>query len=91
MSPGKSFLVLEIDIDRLHELPAVEKRADGNLDPGDPLLQLKDRDLPRPVLSVGLQHFDHVFAVRVLPDEEQALEVLGFTAGLDDISIRVAA
>src|SRR4030095_10473242 len=43
-------LVLEVDQHRRQELLAVEERADGHLDPGGELLQLKAADLRPPAL-----------------------------------------
>ena len=39
---GKEFLVLEVDVDGINELLAIEKRSDGDLDSRDPALQLED-------------------------------------------------
>ena len=81
--------MLEIDVDRRNELFTVEECAHGDFDAVDAALQLEDLDLVAERFFVGLQHADHVFAVFFFADEEPALDVLRFPAGLDDVAVGI--
>src|SRR5262249_264239 len=87
--PGKKFFMLEIDVDRRDEIFAIEESADGNFDSGNTALELKDFDLVGEGLFVGFQHADNVVAVFFFADEQAALDVLRFAAGLDDIAVGI--
>src|SRR5688572_28323741 len=86
---GEELLVLEIDAHRRDELPAVEELADRDLDAHDAALELELLHLVRPGALVVLQHLEHVAAVLLLADEEQALDVLRLAARLDDVAVGV--
>ena len=86
---GKKFFVFEIDVDGSDEFLAVEEAADGDFDAVDAALQLKNLDFFGEGAFVGFQHADDVVAVFFLADEEAALDVLRFAAGLDDVAIGI--
>jgi len=81
--------VLEVDVDRQHDPAAVEERTDGNLDTTHAPLQLEYFYRVGVDGLVGLEHVDHVLAAVFLSDEQQALDILGFAAWLDDVGARV--
>jgi len=81
--------VFEIDVDRRDEIFAVEESADGDFDSGNTALELKDFDLVSEGLFVGFEHADNVVAVFFFADEEAALDVLRFAAGLDDVAVGI--
>ena len=83
---GEKFLVLEIHIDRINEILAVEEAAHGHFDAHHAPLQLKNLDLVRERLFVRLQHADHVLPVFFLADKQAALHVLRLAARLDHVA-----
>ena len=85
----EKLLVLEIDVDGLYEMLAVEKAADGDFHAVNAALQLKHFDLVGERLLVGLQHADHVLAVFFFADEQAALYVLRFAARLDHVAVGI--
>ncbi len=86
----EELLVLEVHADRVDELLAVEEGARGHLHPHDALLELELADLLRPGAFVVLEHLDHVFAVVVLPHEQELLGVLRRPRGLDHVAVGLA-
>jgi hypothetical protein len=68
--------VLEVDVDRQHELAAVEEAPGRDLHADDAPLQLEVLDAVRPGTLVVPEHLQHVLAVLVLADEQQLLHVL---------------
>ena len=86
---GKKLFVLEIDVDGGDEFFAVEEGAYGDFDAGDAALELEDLDFVREGALVSFQHADDVVAVFFFADEEAALDVLGFAAGLDDVAVGI--
>ncbi len=68
--------MFEIDVERVHEFAAVEKAANRNLNPGHPVLKLENLDRVRPDALIGFEHADHVRAVLLHADKQQALDVL---------------
>ncbi len=68
---------------------AVEETADGDFDAINAALELEDLDFLGESSFVGLEHADNVFTVFFLADEEAALDVLGFAAGLDDVAVGI--
>jgi hypothetical protein len=82
--------VLEVHVDRINELLAIEKRADGNLHAGDAALELKHFDLVGKRLAVSLEDADHILAVFLVADEQAPLDVAGCARRLDDIAFRIA-
>jgi hypothetical protein len=86
---GEKFLVLEVDVDGGDEFFAVEKGSDGDFDAVDAALKLEDFDFVGESSFVGFEHADDVFAVFFFPDEQAALDVLGFPTGFDDVAVRI--
>jgi hypothetical protein len=86
---GKEFFVLEVDVYRSDEFFSIEETADGDFDAVHAALQLEDFDFVGKGALVGFQHSDHIIAIFFFADKQAALDVLGFTAGLDDIAIGI--
>ena len=81
--------MLEIDVDGGDEFFAVEEAADGNFDAGDAALELEDLNFFGEGAFVGFEHADNVVAIFFFANEEAALDVLGFPAGLDDVAVGI--
>jgi len=86
---GEKFFVFEIDVDRGDEFFAVEESADGDFDAVDAALELENFDFVGEGFFVGLEHTDDVVSVFLFTDEESALDVLGFAAGLNDVAVGI--
>src|SRR4029077_11829513 len=86
---GKKFFVFEVDVDGSDKFFAVEETADGDFHAVHATLQLEYLDFFGESFFVGLKHADDVLAIFFLTDEQAALNVLGFAAGLDDIAIGI--
>ena len=78
--------MLEIDIDRIDEILAVEETAYRHFDARHAPLQLKYLDLVRQRLLVRLEHADDVLPVVFFADKQAPLHVLRFAARLDHIA-----
>jgi len=86
---GEKFFVLEVDVDWRDEFLAIEKSADGDFDAVDAALELEDLNFIGESFLVGFEHANNIFAVFFFADEEAALDVLGFTAGLNDVTVGI--
>ena len=89
MLPGKSFLCSKLMLIGRDEFFAVEESADGDFDAGDAALQLEDFDFVGEGALVGLEHANDVVAVFFFANEQAALDVLRFAAGLDDVAVGI--
>ncbi len=83
--------MFEIDVDRHHEIGAVEKGADRDLDTAHASLQLKNFHRIGVCGLVGFEDMYDIEAVVLLTDKQQPLDVLRFATGLDDVRRRVFA
>ena len=86
---GKQFFVLEVDVDRIDELLAIEERPDCDLHARDPALQLENFDLIGKGPLVSIQHADYILSIFLFADKQSPLHVLGFAAGLDNVAIGI--
>jgi hypothetical protein len=85
----KKFFVLEIDVDGRNEFFAVEETTDGHFYAGNAALQLKDFDFVGEGAFVGFEHTDNVVSIFFFANEKAALDVLGFSARLDDVAVGI--
>ena len=83
---GKQQFVLEVDVDRVHVLRAVEKGADRDFTAPHPPEYLDRVGIHG---LVGLQDVYDVHAIVFLADEQQPLDVLRLAARLDDVGGRI--
>src|SRR5215472_6737243 len=83
---GEEFFVLEIDVDRVDEIFAVEESADRYFHSDHAPLELENLDFVGKSSFVGFQHANDVLAVVFFSDEKAAFDVLRFAAGFDDVT-----
>ena len=81
--------MLEIDVDRIDELLAIEECPYRDLHSRDPALQLKNFDLIGKCPLVSVQHPDYVLSILLLADKQTPLHVLGLATGFDHVAIRI--
>src|SRR5215472_15850987 len=83
---GEELLVLEIDVDGIDEVFAVEKGAYRHFHADHEPLELENLDFVGKSSFVGFQHANDVLAVVFFSDEKAAFDVLRFAAGFDDVT-----